>query len=264
MVKKEVAHLVQNCVITASMWDIFFEKMDCYDTCVLRLTRVRAQLLASMSVSRTCFIARVAALLSFSGSSLQAPSSERAANSLSLLAGAITSLSIGVVGNCLIGLLIGFALQPARVRSSPVPVTPTRENTPRPEPGVCGCGPCICREPSASQSQWSEKVSPSSSILPWDSLEVCTCVTLCCTHRSISREIIAAAQIVARRFQAHSSTFEKLSVELRGHVLPEIRPMPSIRVPLELEAGLLDSGVQELLGTEELAGNELRSSPLLQ
>ena len=74
----------------------------------------------------------------FSGSSPQAPSCERVANSLSVLAGAITSLSIGVAGNSLIGLLIGFALQPLQVPSFPVPVIPTRENTPRPEHGVCG------------------------------------------------------------------------------------------------------------------------------
>ena len=72
-----------------------------------------------------------------------------------------------------------------------------------------------------------------------------------------------AVQIVARRFQTHSSTFEKLSVELRGHVIPDLRPIASIRVPLELEAGLLDSGVLGLLGTEELAGNELTSNPQL-
>ena len=50
-----------------------------------------------------------------------------------------------------------------------------------------------------------------------------------------------AAQIVARRFQAHSSTFEKLSVELRGHLIPEPRSIPFIRVPVEL-AALFDSG----------------------
>ena len=72
------------------------------------------------------------------------------------LAGAFTSLSIGVAGNCFIGLLIGFALQPVRVPSYPVLVTPTCENTPRPELGVCGCGSCIYGEPSVSQSQWSE------------------------------------------------------------------------------------------------------------
>ena len=46
---------------------------------------------------------------------------------------------------------------------------PTRENTPRPEPGLCGCGPCVCGEPSASQSQWLETASggAASSILLW-------------------------------------------------------------------------------------------------
>ena len=114
------------------------------------------------------------------------------------LAGAITSLSIGVVGNCLIGLLIGFALQPARVPSRSVSVIPTRENAPRPEPGVCGCGPCICREPSASQSQWSETASEGAAFLfnlvVGFAIGVCTCVTLCCTHRLVSLEIILSAQ----------------------------------------------------------------------
>ena len=49
-----------------------------YDTCVLRLTRVRAQPQASKSVSRVC-------TCSFSDSSLQAPSCERVANSLRCL-----------------------------------------------------------------------------------------------------------------------------------------------------------------------------------
>ena len=40
--------------------------------------------------------------------------------------------------------------------------------------------------------------------------------------------------------------------------------VPFIRVPLELEAAFLDSGVQELLRTEELAGNKLTSNPQLQ
>ena len=110
-----------------------------------------------MSVSRACFIARVAALLSLSGpASLQALSCERVANSSSVFAGAITSL---YVRDSLLYSSFNFSRD----------------------------------------------------------------------HRSCR-----AAQIVARRFQAHSSTVEKLTVELR--------------VPLELEAGLLDSGVQGLLG----------------
>ena len=71
-----------------------------------------------------------------------------------------------------------------------------------------------------------------------------------------------AAEIVDRWFQAHSSTFEKLSVELQGHVEPagstgETIISCSARV-------LLDPGVQGLLGTEELTGNELASNPQLQ
>ena len=102
-------------------------------------------------VSASCPLRRCTC--SFSGSSLQAQPCERVAYSLSALAGAMTSLSIGVVGNSLIGLMNRFALQPARVPSGPVPVIPTRENAPRPEPRVCGCEPCICGEPRASATR---------------------------------------------------------------------------------------------------------------
>ena len=117
---------------------------------------------------------------------------------LIVLAGAITSLSIGVVGNCLICPLIGFALQPARVPSCLVPVIQTRENTPRPEPGVCGCGPCVCEEPRASQSQWSETAGEGAAFLfnlvVGFVIGVCTCVSLCCAQPMVSRDIIVAAE----------------------------------------------------------------------
>ena len=51
-----------------------------------------------------------------------------------------------------------------RIRSSrtcrllPSRCDPTREDTRRPEADICTCGPCICGEPSASRSQWSETV----------------------------------------------------------------------------------------------------------
>ena len=92
----------------------------------------------------------VSAFLSFSGSSLQAPSCERVPTAL---AGAISSLSSEVVGDCLIRQSIRLALQPTRV---------ARESTPLPEPGVGGGGPSICGEPSASQSHWSELASEGS------------------------------------------------------------------------------------------------------
>ena len=60
--------------------------------------------------------------------------------SLTILAGSITSLSVGVVGHCLISLLIMFALQPAHVPPYSGPVAPPREDTPGLEPGICGCG----------------------------------------------------------------------------------------------------------------------------
>ena len=55
-------------------------------------------------------------------------------------------------------------------------------------------------------------------------------------------------------------------MELGGREMRGPRPIPSVRTPLEMEAGLLDSGVQELLGTEELSwlGDESMSGPQLQ
>ena len=91
---------------------------------------------------------------------------------LTVLAGAISSLSIEAAEDCFIRLPIGLPLQPARVNSYPV-LSLTREFTARLELGICACRPCNRRGPSASQSQWSETASegvPSSSVLPWDSL----------------------------------------------------------------------------------------------
>ena len=75
---------------------------------------------------------------------------------LTVLAGAISLLSMEVVRDCFIFLPSGMALQPARVASFSVAVTRVEKNIQRPEPGVCDCGPCFCGEPSASQGQWSE------------------------------------------------------------------------------------------------------------
>ena len=133
----------------------------------------------------------------FPGSSLQAPLCECVANSLSVFAGAIASLSIGVVGNCLIGLLIGFALQPARVPSYPVPVSPTRENTPRPVVSVVAGRVSAERQSPLKVSGQRLPRGGISFLFNPDvgfAVGVCTCVTLCCTHRSISRKIIVAAE----------------------------------------------------------------------
>ena len=46
--------------------------------------------------------------------------------------------------------------------------------------------------------------------------------------------------------------------------MPEPWPIPPIRAPLEMEAGLLDSDVQEPLGTEELDGDEVTGNLQLQ
>ena len=86
------------------------------------------------------------------------------------------SLPVGVVGNCLIGVLIGIALQPSRVPSDPVLVTPTRENTPRLGPGVCGCGRASAERQAAlkvSDQNLPVKSLIHSSTLLWDSLSEC-------------------------------------------------------------------------------------------
>ena len=161
-----------------------------YDTCVLRLTRVRAQPQASKSVTRACIVFHAIAYALFQAQFC----THRLASVLPTLD---CSCKRGHVANYLIGLLVGFTLQPARVPSYSVLVIPTRENTPRPEPVVCGCGPRICGEPSASRSQWSETASEGAAFLfnlvVGFAVGVCTCVTLC-THRSVSQEIIVTAE----------------------------------------------------------------------
>ena len=63
------------------------------------------------------------------------------------------SLSIGAFGNCLVVFAGGYALQPARVPSyTTIPMALALESTPRPEPGVCGSGPCICGAKRLSRS----------------------------------------------------------------------------------------------------------------
>ena len=53
-------------------------------------------------------------------------------------------------------------------------------------------------------------------------------------------------------------------MELRDRAVPGPWPIPPARTPLEIEAPLLDSDVQELLGAEELAGDEPASGLQLQ
>ena len=43
-------------------------------------------------------------------------------------------------------------------------------------------------------------------------------------------------------------------------MIPEPWPIPPVRSSVKMESGLLDSDVQELLGAEELVGNEVASS----
>ena len=79
----------------------------------MRLTLVRAEPQASIYVTRVCIMFHATAYVFFWLKS--ARTVLRVPFSLTVLAGSITSRSIGVVGNCFIGQLTGFALQPARV-----------------------------------------------------------------------------------------------------------------------------------------------------
>ena len=72
---------------------------------------------------------------------------------------AITSLSIGAVGNCLVVRLVGYAPQPARVPSCTVLWFLCWKSMPRLGTGAYGFGPCFCGEPSDSQNQWSDAAS---------------------------------------------------------------------------------------------------------
>ena len=119
-------------------------------------------------------------------------------------------------------------------------------------------------------AEWSETASEGAAfhfnLVVGFAIGVCTRVILCCAQRGeCSRDYRSciAAQVTAGRFQAHLSTFQSLSLELRGRVIPEPWPIPPVRTPLEMEAGFLDSDVQELFGAEELAGDELTSDPQL-
>ena len=141
--------------------------------------------MVSIAVTRVCIVFRGTGSAFFlTQSSLQAQSCERVANSIFVVAGSTTSLSIRVVASCLIGTLIGFTLQPARLPSYSALVVPTREAALRPEPGICGCGPCVCGEQSASQRQWAEMASEGSAhfynIITEFAIVVCTCVILYC------------------------------------------------------------------------------------
>ena len=69
------------------------------------------------------------------------------------------------------------------------------------------------------------------------------------SHRLVSREFIVATEQV-RSF--------------RGRAVSEPWPIPPVRTSLEMEARLLDSNVQELLGTEDLGAYGLTSDMQLQ
>ena len=123
-----------------------------YETGVLRLSRVRARPDARMSVLRVCIVFHATAYASFPGSSLQAPPCECVASSSDCLqerCRRCRSMLLKTASSDSTGL----ALQPARVVSYPVVVLDKRKHSTIP---FSACGPCIHREPSASQDQGPE------------------------------------------------------------------------------------------------------------
>ena len=95
-------------------------------------------------------------------------------------------------------------------------------------------------------------------------IDVCTCVTLYCTHwGDLSRDSrnCRIAQIVVGRLQTHSSAFENMNTELQGREVSGPWPIPIVRSPLESETSLVNPEMQGLLGTAELAGDEMTSGP---
>ena len=89
--------------------------MEFFVICILRLTCVRAQPQASIYVTRVCIVFHATAYASFFRAQVCKSRLASILPSLTVLAGSITSWSIGFVGKCLICLVIGCALQPARV-----------------------------------------------------------------------------------------------------------------------------------------------------
>ena len=126
------------------------------------------------------------------------------------------------------GLLVGFALQPARVPS----YSATREDAqPRPEPGICGCGPCVCGGPSALNFSGQRLLVKGRAYLyifiVLFAIGVCACLTLNCT---IPPAIVTHSQ----KMFWPPNTFP-------GNLLPNPKTMPNQSIIL----GQLPSGPKE-------------------
>ena len=206
-----------NCIRNFTPW--------VHDSCVLRLTRVRAQPQASISVMRVCIEFHATAHAFFSGSSLHRLAS--VSQSLTVLAGAISSLSIEVVEDCLIGLRL---LSPND--SFPVQRCPGHEKAQHDLSSGSVLAGLVTVEsqvaPKVSGQKLTVRVSPHlQSSRGICCRSACARDSLLYSSFNFSRDYRSCrAQMVATRLQATSSTFEKLSVELRGHVIPEPRPIP--------------------------------------
>ena len=99
--------------------------------------------------------------------------------------GAILSVSIRAIGIRLTGVILGFALQPARLPLHSVPVVPTRESTPGLSRVSVTAGRVSAESRAPVKSQWSETASEGASFLfslaVGFVIGVCTRETLCCT-----------------------------------------------------------------------------------
>ena len=81
--------------------------------------------------------------------------------------------------------------------------------------------------------------------------------------------VVLIVWFLARLFQPqnrsdHCQTIFGLSMELRSRAIPEPWPLPPVHSSFEMEASLLDSGVQELLEPEDVGACGLTSDALLQ
>ena len=141
--------------------------------------------------------------------------------------GAITSLSIRAVGNCLVVLLVGCALQPARVPSYHVLVVlcAKAQHVLSQESVVAGRVFAESRELLNICGQKLSVNGPPSSTLSWASWSGCARVRLSAwAQRGLSRQHV----VVAEQFRSlpRSTTFESLSMGSQDRARPEPWPLP--------------------------------------
>ena len=159
-------------------------------------------------------------------------------------------------------LLLGYALQLARVPSYPVPVVPVRESTARPEPGVCGCGRVFVESRAPLKISASEGAAFLFDLAVGFVAWACTCLTLCGAHRGLKSLLLQSSFDHCQRASGSFDNLWGLSMGSRGCAIPEPWPQPLVHTALEIETGLPE--VQEILGAEEVTRDEMASGLQLQ